>query len=202
MNRTCILANIITRLFLIYAVAVSYMHIVDASLKLGLHGWVIWTVPIAIDGFALLGMLFRSKGFSQETQKMGKRVQYGAGLVSLAANVYAGENRGEQIHGALVVMMFLACEYMVARMKPAPSVDELIAARQKELNAQRNAERRARTAARKAETAAKAQPKAKPEPKAKPAASKPRVKATPTPPPAPAPKTSALLLPPFATVPA
>ena len=149
MNRTYLLVAAIVRLYMIGALAVSFTHIVTASHLLGLEGWQAWTVPFAIDGFALLGMIGRSARFSADTQRTGFRLQITAGAVSLIANVYAGHTVGERLYGALIVAAFIVAEWYAAKLRPAPVVVPTEAER-------RSAAAKKAAATRKANAAAKA----------------------------------------------
>lgn len=126
-NLTYLLVSLIVRAYMIGALAVSFTHIIEASHKLGLYGWQAWTVPFAIDGLALLGMVGRSSRFAESTRCTGFKLQIGAGLISLAAKVYAGQTRGEQIYGVLIVAMFVTAEWYAGKLRPAPSARSVAA---------------------------------------------------------------------------
>jgi len=96
-------------LFMLCAAIISFTHIVDVSHTLGL-GWEAYTAPFFIDGFAVLGKIGRSRRFADSTRSAGLKVMAAAGLVSLAANVTAGDNLGEQLYGVLVVSGFIAAD--------------------------------------------------------------------------------------------
>lgn len=118
-TRTVKFANLLVRLYMIYALFVSFLHIVHTANMLGLYGWQAYSVPVAIDGLALFGMFIRSEKFAAETRRMGKIVALGAGSVSLVANVYAGDTTGEKAFGILAVTLFLVMELLAAKVKPA-----------------------------------------------------------------------------------
>ncbi len=176
-----IIGFLLVRAYLISALIVSYKHIVHAANKLQLYGWEAYATPLAIDGMALFGMILRRVEFNARTRRFGAVLQYGAGFVSLVANIYAGETRGQQAFGIMVVALFVIGEIGLHVMAPAPTVDELIAARQKELAAQRNAARKQQAAARKAAAAAKTQPDPKPAAKPTPKTTDPKPAAKPRP---------------------
>jgi len=117
--------KVITRAYMVGAVAVSFTHIVHAFGMLGLHGWQAWTTPAFIDGLAVLGVLGRGEEFAPSTRRIGLRFQMGAGLVSLAANVYAGESVGARVLGVIAVVGFIAAEAYADRMRPAPAPVEV-----------------------------------------------------------------------------
>lgn len=118
-NWTYLIALTITRAFMLGAAAISFTHIVTTSHLLGLGGFQALTTPFAIDGFATLGMLGRSRRFAETTRRAGLRIAIGAGALSLAANVYAGHTIGERIYGVIVVAAFIAAEQYADRMAPA-----------------------------------------------------------------------------------
>ena len=128
-NLTYVLVRLVTRIYMVGALAVSFSHIIEASHKLGLFGWQAITVPFAIDGLALLGMIGRSDRFAETTRATGFKLQIGAGLVSLAANVYAGRTIGEQLYGVMIVALFVIVEWYAGKLAPAPSARSVAAAK-------------------------------------------------------------------------
>jgi hypothetical protein len=160
-NWTYLTVASIVRVYMLGALAISFGHIVTASHMLGLTGWQAWTVPFAIDGFALLGMIGRSARFSADTQRTGFRLQIAAGAVSLVANVYAGHTPGERLYGALIVAAFIVAEWYAAKLRPAPVVIPT------------QAQRRS-ASAKKAAATRKANAATKPAPATKAAARRPR----------------------------
>lgn len=120
-NWTYLLVALIVRAFMLGAAAISFTHIVATSHSLGL-GWEAWTVPGFVDGLAVLGLIGRSKRFAAETQRAGLVLMAGAGALSLACNVYAGHNLGQQLYGVLVVAGFIAAEWYSMKLRPAPAV--------------------------------------------------------------------------------
>lgn len=115
--------KVIITAFMFGAAAVSFMHIVHTAAALGL-GVERWTVPFIVDGLAVLGLIGRSKRFAASTQAAGLKLTIGAGILSLAANVAAGENLGQRIYGALIVAAFITAEWYGAKLSPAPVVVE------------------------------------------------------------------------------
>lgn len=121
-NWTYILVAVIVRAFMLGAAAISFTHIVATSHALGL-GWEAWTVPGFVDGLAVLGLIGRGPKFAASTQKAGLALMAGAGTLSLACNVYAGHNLGQQLYGVLVVAGFIAAEWYSMKLRPAPVVE-------------------------------------------------------------------------------
>lgn len=164
----------IVRAYMLGALAISFGHIVTASEMLGLHGFEAYTVPFAIDGFAVLGMIGRSHRFAPATRRIGFRLQAGAGALSLVCNVYAGTSLGARLYGALIVVAFVVAESYAERLRPAPVVapvvvdDAAVRAERRSAAARKAAATRA---ARKAEAATTAKPARKPRQR-KPAAPK------------------------------
>lgn len=110
---------LLARAYMAYAAFISYEHITSLASRMGLSGFEMRTCPIAIDGFAVLGLLMRLRYFADSTRRWGLGAAAVAGLLSLIANVAAGTNDGERAWGAIVVVMFLAAEVMSDRIKPA-----------------------------------------------------------------------------------
>lgn len=110
----------IVTLFMLGAAVVSFMHIVHTAAMLGL-GLERWTVPFIVDGLAVLGLIGRSNRFAEKTQRAGLKLTIGAGALSLAANVAAGENVGQRFYGALIVAAFVTAEWYGAKLSPAPA---------------------------------------------------------------------------------
>jgi len=120
-NLTYLAVAGIVRVYMLGALAISFHHIIiTAAGLLGLTGWQAWTVPFAIDGFAVLGMIGRSHRFAASTQRTGLRLQAAAGALSLACNVYAGHTLGERLYGALIVTAFVVAEWYAGKLRPAP----------------------------------------------------------------------------------
>lgn len=124
-NWTYITAVVIVYAFLAAAAAGSFLHIVETSHKLGLD-WEAWTVPFLIDGIALMGKLGRSNRFAAKTQQAGMRLMLFGGTLSLAANVYAGDNTGQRAYGVLLVVGFLVVEWYAGKLSPAPAAVKVI----------------------------------------------------------------------------
>lgn len=158
-NWTYVVVKVVVLMFMGGAAAISFGHIVDVSSTLGLT-WEAMTVPFFIDGLAILGLVGRTDKFDVSTKRAGMVLVTFAGSLSLAANVYAGDNLGQQCYGALVVCGFALAEWFAGRMKAAPSpvrvVDEVTRAKRSE--AARKAAATRKTNARRVARARKAIP--------------------------------------------
>jgi hypothetical protein len=93
MNKVAII-RIIVKAYFFGAIAISFVHLIEAARKGGLTGYEAVTVPFMIDGIAIIGMIMRGHGFNKATRELGFKVQIGAGALSLAGNVYAAHNVG------------------------------------------------------------------------------------------------------------
>lgn len=102
----------IVNLYFLGALALSFTHIITTSLKLHTTGPQYWTWPFMVDGIAIIGMVMRTKRWSDRTNKIGFRVQVVAGSLSLAANVYAGDTVGNVITGIGAVGLFIFAEWL------------------------------------------------------------------------------------------
>lgn len=147
-NWTYLAVTAIVRLYMLGALAISFSHIIEAAHSTGLQGWQAFTTPFAIDGFAILGMIGRSHRFAASTQRIGFRLQMGAGALSLICNIYAGHNLGERIYGALIVAGFVTAEWYAAKLAPAavitaPTAAEQLAAKRSAAAVQAAATRKA-----------------------------------------------------------
>lgn len=163
-NATYLTVSAIVRIYMLGALAVSFGHIITASHMLGLGGWQAYTVPFAIDGFAILGMIGRSSHFAASTQRTGFRLQIAAGALSLVANVYAGHTIGERLYGALIVAAFIVAEWYAAKLRPAPPVVPTAAERRSAAAKRGAATRKAKAAAKPATTTAPARRPARAKP--------------------------------------
>jgi hypothetical protein len=136
----------IVRLYMLGALTISSGHIITATGLLGLHGWQATTVPFAVDGFAVLGMIGRSARFADSTQRTGLRLQAVAGLLSLACNVYAGRTLGERLYGALIVTAFVVAEWYAGKLRPAPAAKPAVDVKRSEAARKAAATRKANAA--------------------------------------------------------
>jgi hypothetical protein len=147
--------NIVVWGFMVAAAALSSTHIVETGQHLGLD-WESWTLPLFVDGIAVVGKVSMLPRFSPAFRKSGFRLLMLGGSLSLAANVYAGHTLGQRLFGVLVVAGFMALEAhatkgsrSVAIAAPTePEVDE-------ELKAKRSASAKKAAATRKRNAATK-----------------------------------------------
>lgn len=117
-NWTYLTALVIVYGFLLGTAAGSFHHIVIVGDRLGL-GWEAWTVPFLVDGIALMGKMGRGRRFAESTQRAGLRLMAFGGTLSLACNIYAGENLGQRCFGGLLVAGFLIVEWYAGKLSPA-----------------------------------------------------------------------------------
>lgn len=141
-NWTYVTVKTVVLMFMGGAAGISFGHIVDVSLTLGLT-WESWTVPFFIDGLAILGLVGRTDKFSESTKRAGLVLVSIAGSLSLAANVYAGDNLGQRFYGALVVAGFALAEWYAGRLKAAPVAETPITPRRVVTEQERAARKRA-----------------------------------------------------------
>ena len=106
------------------ALGISASHIIESAQKLGLAGWESYTTPALVDAIAIVGKLGRLDRFTEETRRSSLKLLVFGGCLSLAANIYAGENIGERAYGALLVVAFLLLENHATKLraKVAPVV--------------------------------------------------------------------------------
>lgn len=149
MNKISLVRTIV-KLYFLAAIVGSFTHIIESAHKLGLTGWEMWSTPFMIDGLAIIGMVMRSADFSKATRKTGLRVQLAAGVLSLAANIYAADTIGGYIFGVGIVTLFLVAERLADKIESA-QVD-----RDRELSEKRSAAASKAAATRKANAAKKA----------------------------------------------
>ncbi len=90
---------------------VSASHIVDTAGTLGLSGWYRYAAVALIDFVAIVGKLSMHESFAPAFRKSGFRLLMAGGLLSLAANVYAGDTLGEKGFGVLTVGVFMMLEH-------------------------------------------------------------------------------------------
>jgi hypothetical protein len=155
MNKRLVVISVVVWMLLLLAAAVSATHIVETARKLGLHDWQAYTTPALIDLVAIVGKLSMAPMFSQAFRRSGFRLLMVGATLSLACNVYAGENIGERAFGVLVVGAFMLLEHHATKAGRSalvkPPVDaELKAKRQ--AAARKAAETRKRNAAKRKRT--------------------------------------------------
>lgn len=118
-----VVATVISWIVLIYAMSMSSSHIITAAFKIGLVGIAAYTAPLLVDAVAVVGKLGRLERFTEACRRSSLKLLLFGGLMSLVANVYAGENLGQQIHGVLVVVVALWIESHITKLK-LKAVDE------------------------------------------------------------------------------
>lgn len=153
MNKIRVVRAIVA-LYFVGALAGSLTHTITAVHKLGLHGWEAVAMPFMIDGLAILGLIMRSAQFASHTRRTGARVQFGAGVVQLAANVYAASNLGGVVFGAGLVATYALAEWLSGQLDT--SEDELATRVATEIAVRRSEAARKAAATRKANANKKA----------------------------------------------
>ena len=122
-NRRYKLAKLISKGYLVGALGISFSHFIHAFNKLGLYGFDAVTMPIAVDGLALFGVLLQTtgpKGFSKRTNTIGRWLQLVCGSLSLMVNIFSGwGSPGAMIQGATWVIIYMMMELIVSRIKPS-----------------------------------------------------------------------------------
>lgn len=124
-NRIKAAVIVVISLVMIYALFVSREHITEVAHWLGVPGWQAETAFILVDLPALVGKVLQLKYFSHSTRKVGTKLTYLSGAISLACNIGAGVilgSFGAAGWGAFVVVMFLVLESVVVKIKPAAAV--------------------------------------------------------------------------------
>jgi len=109
-NNALIAIRIVVWVFMIGAALISTKHIVHTAQMLGLHDWQAYTVPAFVDGIAIVGKVSMLPRFAESFRRSGFKLLMFGGLLSLAANVAAGNNWGERGFGILVVAGFMLLE--------------------------------------------------------------------------------------------
>ena len=151
-TKRMVLISVVVWLLLLLAAVVSATHIVETARKLGLHDWQAYTTPALIDLVAIVGKLSMASCFAPAFRRSGFRLLMVGATLSLACNVFAGENLGERAFGVLVVGAFMLLEHHATKggrsaVVPATDeVDETLKAKRSEA-ARKAAETRKRNAA-------------------------------------------------------
>jgi hypothetical protein len=103
--------------------AISASHIIETAQKLGLHDWQAYTTPalVLVDVIAVVDKLGRLDRFAEATRRSSFKLMVFGGALSLACNVYAGNNHGERAYGVLLVAAFLLLENHATKLKLAPA---------------------------------------------------------------------------------
>jgi hypothetical protein len=131
---------------LVLAAVVSASHIVDTAGTLGLSGWYRYAAVALIDFVAIVGKLSMHEDFKAPFRKSGFRLLMTGGALSLAANIYAGDNLGEKGFGVLTVSVFMLLEHHATKAGKA-GVERKAATAGKPWSAERRAAHEARKAA-------------------------------------------------------
>lgn len=106
----------------------SFEHITALALRFGATSTEAHAAPFYIDGFMLLGRMAMAKRFTERTNAIGRRFLIGGAMVSLAANVGAGETAGSRAFGALILIGFLLCEWLAGQFVSRAAVEAAEAA--------------------------------------------------------------------------
>jgi len=114
----------IVKLYFVTALSFSFTHFIHAAEKVGLHGLGAWSMPFAVDGLAVVGMVMRSKDFDDNTNKIGLWLQMVCGSLSLAVNIFAGNTVGESIQGATWVALYVLMESVAGKIKSRKSTED------------------------------------------------------------------------------
>ena len=119
-NKRYKLAKVIAKGYLVGALSISFSHFIHAFNKLGLYGFSAMTMPIAVDGLAIFGVLLQHKSFSKSTNTIGRWLQLVCGSLSLAVNIFSGwGSPGAMIQGATWVIIYMMMELIVSRIRLA-----------------------------------------------------------------------------------
>jgi hypothetical protein len=140
--------------YLGFALYQSFSHIVELSVRYGCSSP--WVSPLLVDSLMLLGKLIRSPKMAKSTQRVGLALQIFGAIVSLTANILAGQTVGDRVQGAAVIIGFLIVEWVIERSKPVQVDDSAAKAAAKATSvAKAKATRAANKAAAAAEQARK-----------------------------------------------
>jgi hypothetical protein len=134
-------------IFMLAAAAFSTMHIVETGHALGL-GWESYFAPMFVDGIAIVGKLSMLPRWTKKFRRSGFVLLMIGGLLSLSANIYAGDSLGSRGFGVLVVAGFMLLESHLTKANrddaiapPAPEVTPKVSAKLTE--AEKSARKRA-----------------------------------------------------------
>jgi hypothetical protein len=147
---------------LMLAAVVSATHIVETAGKLGVDGWQRYAAVALIDFVAIVGKLSMHPSFTPAFRTSGFRLLMAGGVLSLAANIYAGHNLGQKAFGALTVGVFMLLEHhatKAGKTAVAPPAEPTV---DLELKARRSEAARKAAATRAANKAAASKPTRKP----------------------------------------
>ena len=111
--------KLVVKAYFLTALGISFSHFIHAFNKLGLYGFGAVSMPIAIDGLAIVGMVLQSDDFSVKTNKIGKWMQLICGTLSLSVNIFSGWGApGAVIQGVTWVSIYMILEVVVGKIKP------------------------------------------------------------------------------------
>lgn len=116
---------VIVSMIMVLAFYVSRDHITDVAHRIGLEGYQAETLFILIDVVALIGKVLQLKYFAASTQRVGRKLMWAAGALSLGCNVASGwlsGGYGPAAYGVFIVALFLILENVVTKIKPAAAV--------------------------------------------------------------------------------
>lgn len=116
-------AKIITKGYFFGAMGMSAMHTIHSFEKMGLVDGQQYATPLAIDGFAFFGLVLQQQKYSDDTNKIGVKIQIGCGVLQLAANLFAASSLGGIVLAFLVVGIYLVAEILGGKIKTR-AVDE------------------------------------------------------------------------------
>lgn len=107
----------ISKCYFFGAMAISAIHTVHSFEKMGLDTGEQYLTPLAIDGLAFFALGLQSKKYDDSTNKIGLRLQVGAGIDQLAANIFAASSIGGLVLGIMVVGIYLLMELISPKIK-------------------------------------------------------------------------------------
>lgn len=124
-DRIKLAVTVVVALIMLLALYVSRDHITDVAYRIGLTGYQAETLFVLVDVVALIGKVLQLKYFAASTRKIGRRLMIAAGVISLTCNVASGwlsGGYGPAGYGVFVVLLFLALENVLTKIKPAAAV--------------------------------------------------------------------------------
>lgn len=118
MTRTfgSVTAAVIVWGFVLASTMISAHDIHALFIRLGVAGAMAWLAPVFIDGIMWLGKLMRARNRKPKTKQLGFRYLALGGVMSLTANLIAGENIGWKVLGALAVLGFILGEIALDKL--------------------------------------------------------------------------------------
>jgi hypothetical protein len=110
-------AKLITKAYFFGAMSVSAIHTIHSFQKMGLHTGEEFLTPAAVDGLAFFGLSLQGGKYADSTNRIGLRIQIGAGIAQLAANIFAASSFGGMVFGVVVVGLYLLMEAIGPKLK-------------------------------------------------------------------------------------